>query len=401
MSDLRWRLSLLMFLQYAPSGAMLPLFTYWLQELAFTPREMGWACATQPLAAMIGPLVAGQVADRWFPAERCVTVCALLAGGMLWVLAGLTTPLAIFCASLGFWLLMVPALTLGTAISFAHLQLAERDFGRVRLWGTVGWVMPAWLLWYWLSNPAWLCHWIGWLRPEQPTSELADVFRLASILAVLHGLYSLTLPHTPPTKRPDAPVATLAALRLLRDRAFAVYCVCILGVLMTTAFTSQVTPLLLAHLGIPRRWIMPTLTIAQSTEVLSLAVLPVLLLRLGIRGTMLLGLAAWTAALGMLTIGHPVELVVGSLAFNGLLICGFWVTGQVFVNSLAHGDIRASAQALLTVINGLGLLAGNLLVAWVREQVQGRFSPTFAVGLAIAAVLLVVFFVGFRPAEER
>src|SRR5207253_10854777 len=100
---------------------------------------------------------------------------------------------------------------------------------------------------------------------------------------------------------------------------------------------------------------------AQLTEVLCLAILPGLLLRLGVRGTMGLGLAAWLAAMAVLAVGRPVGLVVASLALNGLFVTGFLIAGQVYVNSLAEGDVRASVQGLFGFINGLGQLAGNLL----------------------------------------
>jgi MFS family permease len=145
---MRARLSLLMFLQYAPQGAFVPLFSLRLQELGFTHVEIGWACATQALAALVAPLVAGQVADRWFPAQRCLAVCAVLAGLILWLLAGLTSWPAVFAASLAFWLVMGPVNTLGTALSFAHLVDPARDFGGVRLWGTIGWATaPGWRRW--------------------------------------------------------------------------------------------------------------------------------------------------------------------------------------------------------------------------------------------------------------
>src|SRR5262244_99762 len=84
---LRGRLSVLMFLQYAPAGAVVPLFSSHLKDLGFTPLQTAWACGAPPLAGMFAPLVAGQVADRWLPAERCLAVCALLAGAALWVLS--------------------------------------------------------------------------------------------------------------------------------------------------------------------------------------------------------------------------------------------------------------------------------------------------------------------------
>ena len=138
------RLSSLMFLVYAAPGAVLPMYSRRLEQLHFSPDQTAACCATQALATVLGPLIAGHVADRWVAAERCLAVCAVLAGVTLWILAGLTTPIAVFLVCLLFWLTMVPALTLGTALSFTHLPTPERDFGPVRMWGTVGWVAPGW-----------------------------------------------------------------------------------------------------------------------------------------------------------------------------------------------------------------------------------------------------------------
>src|SRR5262249_42559937 len=141
-------------LQYAAPGAVVPLFTLRLKGLGFTPLEMGWACATQALAGLAAPLVVGQVADRWLPAERCLAFCAFAAGSLLWILSGLTGPWQVFWTCLAFWVVMVPALTLGVALCFSHLATPERHFASVRFWGTVGWVTPCLLLAYWFGAPA-------------------------------------------------------------------------------------------------------------------------------------------------------------------------------------------------------------------------------------------------------
>ena len=398
---LRWRLCLLMFLYYAIQGAFVPLFSLRLQELGLTPLEMGWACATQALATVVAPLVAGQVADRWFPAERCLAVCSLLSGILLWILADLASAVAIFTISLALWLVLAPASTLSTALSFAHLPHQGRHFGPIRLWGTVGWVVAGWLVGFRLGQPAWSGQWFAWPHLLTPTSGLADTFRVASLSAFILSAYALTLPHTPPQRRLGDWLAPLAAASLLCDRPFAIFWLCALGVCVTLPFTTQVTPLLLEHLGIPRPWISPTLTLGQSMEIVSLALLPMFLLRLGIRRTMLLGLGAWALLLAMLTRGEPVWLVVASLSLNGLCICCFIVAGQVFANGRAREDVRVSVQALLNVTSGLGLLGGNLLVGWVRRQTEEEFPPTFRIAAVIAGVLVLLFFLSFSPGQPE
>jgi MFS family permease len=381
---LLWRLSALMFLQYAAAGALLPLFSSHLTDLGFSPQQLAWACAAHPLAALVGPLVAGQVADRWFPAERCLVVCALAAAAALWVLAELSTPAGVFVAHLAVWLVLTPGITLGTAICMIHLASPENEFGKVRLWGTVGWMVPGWLL----------GSWFAWSQ-----RGLADAIRLASLLACVLAAYALTLPHTPPQRRARGWLAPLAALYLLRGRTFAVCFISLFGVCLTLPFTGQVTPLFLTHLGLSRPWLSRALTIAQTTEIVALALLPMLLLRLGVRGTMLLGLGSWALALTILTVGSPVGLVISSLTLNGLCICCFIVVAQVYVNRKARGDVRTSAQALLAVGNGAGMLAGNLFVGWIRQTVNLNFAHTFAAGAAIAWTLVALFFIGFWEEE--
>jgi MFS family permease len=401
---LRLRLSLLMFLQWAVPGALLPLYSYHLKDgLGFDEMQTAACCATQAAAAVVASLVAGQVADRWFSAERCLTVCSLLAGADLWLLAELRGPTAVFLATLLFWLLAGPLTLLGTTISLTRLAAPHRQFAGVRLWGTAGWMVTGWLIGYGLANPPWLLEALAWLRPGAPRAVLPDAFRLGGLLAFVLAGYALTLPPTLPWKATAAPraLAPLAALKRLRGWRFATYSVCMLGACVTFPFTTQNTPLLLSQLGIPPAWLQPTLTLAQFSEIVSLALLPLLLLRLGLRGTMLLGLAAWALALAVLSTGGPLQLVVASQGLNGLFVAGFLVAGQVFLNGQAEGDLRTSIQGLFGFVNGLGLLIGNLLAGWLRQAAGGDLSQTFAVGAAITAGLLLVFLLGFREQAVR
>jgi hypothetical protein len=389
-----------MFLQYAAAGAVIPLYSLRMQELGFSPTDMAWACATQAIAGLLAPL-AGQLADRWLPAEHYLAGCAFLAGILLWQLANLTTPAAVFTVSLVMWLLYVPCLTLGTSISFTHLKRPEVEFGRVRLWGTVGWIAPTWPLSVWFDDPPWLCQVTALVRPETPHSQLADAFRLGAVLAFALASYALTLPHTPPFRRLGNWLAPLGALTLLRSRSFVVYFVCTFGLCVTIPFPQQAMPLLLADLGIPRPWLARAMPLAQITEIVSLGLLPMILLRLGVRGSMVFGLLAWMLYMVALTLGRPPAFVVASLTMNGICICCFSVAGQVFVNSRARGDVRTSAQALLIFTNSLGMVFGNLLIGWVRTRANGAFPPTFAVAGAITAALVLVFLLGFSDADPE
>jgi predicted MFS family arabinose efflux permease len=396
------RLSIPMFLQWAIPGALVPLYSVRLRDvLGFDELTVAACCATQAAASVVSSLIVGQVADRWWPAEKAMSACAGVAGLALWLLAGADRPVTVFFLTLLFWSVTGPMLLLGTTICFTHLTLPSRQFGPIRMWGTVGWMVSGWLIGGWLADPAWLEPVRLALRPEAPPARIEDACRLGAVLAVVLAAYALSLPATPPGARRRIGtarwLAPLEAARLLRSRSFAIYFASMLGACITFAFSTQSTPLLLCELGVDASWVSTTLTLAQFTEVVLLAFLPWFLLRLGICGTMRLGLAAWLAAMSLLAVGRPLSLVIASLALNGVFITGFLITGQVYLNSVAHGDLRASVQGLFSFINGLGQLLGNLLAGWLRHETGGEVPSTFAVAALITAVILGLFLTGFRP----
>lgn len=389
-----------MLLQYAVPGAWVPIFSLHLQDLNFTPGQIAWACATAALGALGAPLFWGQLADRWVAAERCILFCSVMVTLLLWLLAQLQEPVGVFLVSLASWFFMIPILSLGVSLTFRHLEHPEKEFGRIRMWGTVGWAGANWCLGLWFHAQDWLAVQV----------DLSDSLRWASLLGVVLCCYSLTLPATPPSLQPAGPWlsawarafdAPLRAFQLLRQRSFTVYCFCLFGMYVTMPFTGQMTPLLLKHLGIESAWLPVILTLGQSSEVTTLALLPLILLRLGIRGTMILGIAAWTLGLSVLALGRPTWLVVASLGVHGIYVCCFLVAGQVFVNSKARHDFRASAQAMLQLVNGAGLLCGHILVGMMRDWTGGDFVVPFATAAGIAGGLLIFFMAGFERGVPR
>jgi predicted MFS family arabinose efflux permease len=367
----------MMFLQWAVPGSLVPLYSIRLQhDLGFSPSLTGMICATQAAAGVVSSLLAGQVADRWLAAEKTMAVCAALAGLDLMLLAELRDPVAVFLATLFFWVVTGPMLLYGTTISFAHLREPGRQFGPVRMWGTIGWMVISYVVGAWTG----------------------DALHVGAVVAFTLAGYALTLPSTPPRRPadPDKRFAPLEAMGLLRKPSFAIYCACMVGASMTFPFTTQNTPLLLKSLGVEKSALPSMLTLAQGTEVIALAVLPAILLTFGVRWTMVLGLAAWLAAMCVLSVGRPLELVLASMSLNGLYVVGFLIAGQVYVNSLADGDFRASVQGLLSCVGGVGTLLGNLLAGWLREWSHGEPAPTFAVAAGITGSILLLFMTGFR-----
>jgi MFS family permease len=369
-----------MFLSFLVPGAIVPLFSKHLDALGFSPVVIAVCCATQAFGVVFGAPLISQIADRWYPANRCLVVCSFLGSVCLWGLSVARDPLLVFALAALFWLLCSPAMLMVNTICFTHLTAAGKPFGGVRMWGTLGWMAAGWAVGLWLAYD------------RTP----ADNFVLGAVFALALALYGLTIPHTPPQPARDTCLAPLAAYRLLRGRSFFVYCVCILGVCITLPFTFQATPFLLRDLGTSDTMLPAILTVAQSTEVLTLPFLTLILGRFGFRGSMLFGLSAWALAMVFLAIGGPWELVVGSQVLNGLCLTCFVIAGQVYVNQLARPDLRASVQGLLNSVNGVGQILGHLCVGLLRWLHDGNTGLTFLVAAILTACLLPIFYLGFR-----
>lgn len=391
------RLSLLIFLAFAIMGAWIPVFTLHLKLLHFSAEAAAWASAGNAVGALVAPLIWGQIADRWLAMERCVSLCALATSAGLWLLAELTEPGLVILVCFAMWLFLIPTIGLSTSLIFRQLEHPDRDYGKIRMWGTVGWMVASWCLTAWF---------LFYTQLTSMTANFADSLRVGGIAAFLLALYAWTLPHTPPASAVDEKGkefswlrriadAPLSALHLLHDRSFVVYCVCMFGFHVTLTFTVQLNPLLLDQLGVGADRLPSYLTICQTTEVMCLYLLPTLLQRLGTKPVMLLGGGSWIIGLIFLSIGEPVWLVLASLVTAGVFVCCFFIAGQVFVNRQATHDIRASAQGMLLLIAGLGLLLGHLLVGWIRSMTEDRFDIAYGVAALIAVGLTLLLQAGF------
>ena len=398
------RMSLLMFLAFTILGSWVPVFSRYLGQLHFSPRATAWASSANAIGAVIAPLFWGQVADRWLASERCIALCASISGVLLLLLGSLRDELAVSGVAVALWFFLIPVLTLTGAYIFRMIEHPESEFGKIRVWGTVGWMAASWGLGLWLMSQA------GEATPgEADDSDLSLSITLAAWSAFVTAAYALTLPHAPPGKASEAASRTwlgkladapLSAMVLFRVRSFAVYCASMFGLYLTLPFTIQLNPLLLKDLGVSDRWLPACLTAAQSTEIASLLMMPYLLAQIGMKPTMMLGGIAWTVGLAALAIGSSIWLVLSAFLTHGVFICCFVIAGQVYVNRQASADVRASAQGLLVLVNGLGLFFGHLLVGWLRNASGDSHAVAYGVAAGIAGIVVILFIMGFTPTPE-
>ena len=382
----------MMFLQYAIWGAWAPVLSnYLLNDLGFTGFQAGWIFAMLPIATIISPFIGGQLADRYFATEKVIAFLQLIGGVLLLVMAQVTSYGAMMALMFVYCLFFAPTLALTNSIAMINLKDSEEEFGRIRVWGTIGWIAAGWIL-------------TGWRYLGVNISLGGDMLFLAGIMSVIMGFQSFTLPHTPPQKEGVNPLAFLDALKMLKNRDFLIF-ICITFVVATELefYYLLTAPFLTStSIGISSESLPAIMTIAQFAEMfVMIFLLSVFLKKYGMRNTLAIGVIAWPLRYIVFAIGKPVWLVVASLTLHGFCYVFFFVAAFIYVDKIAPRDIRASAQSFIAIIvlgvgRGLGsIFAGKIMDIFTVNGVT-NWTNTFLVPCALTILCAVAFILFFR-----
>jgi len=387
---IRLLLSGMMFLQYFVWGAWyVTLGTYLAATLRFDGSQIGLAYGTTAVAAMISPFFVGMIADRYLATEKILALLHFVGAGLLYFASTVETFPAMYPALLGYTLCYMPTLALTNALAFHHVQDAARDFPKIRVLGTIGWIAAGIV--------------VGRLGIEATAMPL----RIAAGASLLMGLYSLMLPHTPPT-RSSGPLTVrgalgLDALALMRDRSFATLVIGSFLLCIPLQFYYAFTNLFLNEIGMAEP--ATKMTLGQMSEIGFMLLMPWFLVRLGVKTTLLIGMAAWTGRYVLFAYGNAgglVWMLYAGILLHGICYDFFFVTGQIYVDQRADPGIRAAAQGFIAFVT---LGAGMFIGAWVSGLLVEAYTlgpaahdwwTIWMIPAAAAAAVLVLFAVLFK-----
>ncbi len=362
------RLSVMMFLQFFAWGS-------WFATLALAMGKndlaafIGGAYESAPIAAIFAPLFLGLIADRLFSSERVMGVLMLIGGGIMCAIAILAPQGAekggqIVWLMIAYMLCYMPTLGLGNTITFTHLP--QELFPKARVWGTIGWIVAGLTLGI-----------AGW-------SASLNIFWIAAVSSIALGVYSFTLPHTPPPAKGKpidiGSLLMLDALKLLKNPPFLVFAICSMLICIPLGYYYGQTSAFLGAAGFKQA--ASTMTLGQMSEIVFMLLIPFFFRRLGVKLMLLVGMGCWVLRYVLFSFGAPEQvtwMLLMGVALHGICYDFFFVTGFIYTDKKAPAEVRSQAQSLLVFLTqGLGMFFGfrpPMRPVWAPSACATASSP--------------------------
>jgi nucleoside transporter len=396
---IRARLSVMMFLQFFIWGCwFVTLGTFLAANFQASGVQTGLAFSTQSWGAILAPFIIGLVADRFFNAERILAALHFIGALLMYRMYEARDFVQFYPYVLAYMIAYMPTLALVNSISFRQLADPSRQFSFVRVWGTAGWIAAGLLI-------SLVFDWDA--RETAAQGALRNTFLLGAVTSLLLAVFSLTLPSTPPTAATSGGFSLrgalgLDALKLLRDRNFLVFFISSVLICIPLAFYYQNASPFLTEIGTTDST--GKLAIGQIAELVFMLLLPVFLLRFGIKKTLLLGMFAWAVRYVLFAYGGPANissLLILGIALHGICYDFFFVSGQIYTDSKAGEHYRSAAQGLITLATyGVGMLIGFSIAGAISDRFNvGGQHDWFQIWIypaAFAAVVMILFALLFR-----
>ena len=391
---LKLRLYLMMLFQYFVQGSYLPIISVYLQDaLGFNSDQLGIFGAALAVGPAVAPFIIGQLVDRHLATQHVLAACHLLGGVIMLALYYQTEFWPVVILGALYSALYIPSLMLTNSLAFYHLRDRDGEFPRVRLWGTIGFVVPAWVV---------ELYFLKGLTGTELNEARGIVLLLAAIGGFVMAFYSLTLPHTPPQKKEEQrDLAPGKVLALLRHRYFFVLITVSFVVAVSHKFffvwNSPFLKSVLSQQGITGAWEQRISSLGQVFEVVVMACLAVILKRLGFKRTLLVGTAAYILrslvfAIAVCIEGHfplVMTLICMGQALHGFCFGCFLATAYMFVDRVSPSDVRGSMQNFYgTFVIGVGMFLGGFVSGRIGNAFTGPAdSATFRDRLGIVSEL--------------
>jgi nucleoside transporter len=392
-SSVKFQLMSMMFLMFFGWGAWYgQMSKYLLDNLHATGDQVGNAYTTFAIASIFAPFFVGLISDRFFAAQKVMGFLNILGGVILYFLSLERDPETFFWYILAYTLCFAPNLALSNSIAMNQMSNPEKEFPSIRVTGTIAWIVVTNIIGFYALG------------------DKVAIFEIAMYTSFLLGIYSFTLPNTPPKADKNASVAQilgLDALKLFKDRSFLIFFISSILICIPLSFYyAMANPSLTdSHMSNVEN----KMSLGQASEVIFMLLIPIAFTRLGVKKMLVVGLVAWI--IRFLCFGYGDGISSEWILYIGIILHGvcydfFFVTGQIYTDQKAGEKIKNSAQGLITFATygiGMGIgskLSGIVLDYYTVNDVKD-WQSVWMVPAAIAGVVLLLFVFFFSEAKSK
>lgn len=397
-STTKFQLSFMMFLEFFIWGGwFVTLGTFMGNNLNAEGGEIAAAFSTQSWGAIIAPFIIGLIADRFFNAERILGVLHIIGAVLMYLMSQATDSAVFYPYVLGYMIAYMPTLALVNSVAFNQMKDPSKDFPFIRVWGTIGWIVAGLLI----------SFAFGWDSQESIAAGLLkNTFVMTAIASAVLGVFSFTLPKTPPSAKGEKVVIKdilgLEALDLLKDRNFLVFFLSSVLICIPLAFYYQNLSPFLTESGVEKSTALAS--IGQVSEVVFMLLLPFFFKKFGFKKTILVGMLAWTLRYLLFAYGNTGDLffmIITGIVLHGICYDFFFVSGQIYTDSKAGPKIKSAAQGLITLATyGVGMLVGFYVAGKITDAnivAEGHdWNSVWVFPAIFAAAVFVIFALLFK-----
>lgn len=387
-SSVRVQLMFMMFLQFFIWGAWYGQMSKYLSiQLGATGTQVGSAYAAFSIAMIIAPFFIGLIADRYFAAQKVLGILNIIGAAILFFLVQVDDADKFFWMILLYCISFAPTLALANSVAMQQMTSSEKEFPAIRVMGTVAWIV--------VTNIIGIYDWGG----------ESMIFELSMYASILLGIFSFTLPNTPPKPSTNTSISSilgLDAFQLFKDRSFLIFVISSILICIPLSFYYAWANPSLTDSGMTN--VENKMSLGQASEVLFMLLIPFVYSRYGVKKILMLALVAWIVrfiGFGYGDGGSNEWMLYMAIILHGVCYDFFFVTGQIYTDNKAGDKVKSSAQGLIYIATygiGMGIgswISGIVADIYTVDQVK-NWTNIWLVPAGIAAVVLVLFMLFFK-----
>ncbi len=397
-TNIRIQLSVMMFLEFFIWGSWyVTMGTYLLQTLKATGLQTGAAYAANSIATMISPFLVGMIADRYFSAQKFMGILHLIGAVLLFFATTIQDPKLFFWIVLVYSLVYMPTIALSNSVAFSQMQKPDKEFPSVRVWGTIGWIVTG------------LIMGVITIKGINNIATTSIPFNIAAGASLLLGIFSFTLPQTPPKATGPASVAQilgLDALVLFKDKSYLVFFISAILICIPLSFYYSFANNFLTEAGMENAT--SKMTLGQMSEAFFMILIPIIFTKWGVKKILLVAMLAWITRFVFFSFGNvqdSVWMLYAGIILHGVCYDFFFVTGYIYTETKAGEKVKNAAQGLITFATyGLGMFIGSYLSGIVADYytVGNKITwPSFWLVPAGVTMIVIVFFLLFFREKSK